>query len=206
MSSRAGNKQSESLVDVQTGKTNGVGRDGELAREDIFDVLSNERRRYALQYLEQHSEDDVVEFSDLVEYIAACENDTTLAKVDYKQRKRVYSSLRQTHLPKMVDCNLIEYDRDRGTISLDTAHQEAKMYLEYVPERDIPWCYYYLGLAAILGGIVVLTWANVNPFGGLSGLALAGMSVVLLAVSAVVHTVYTKRHALGSPEEAVVES
>ncbi len=169
-------------------------------RDEIFTVLSNERRRYALQYLKNH-DDEAVDLGDLVDYIAARENDTTVAALDYKQRKRVYSSLRQTHLPTLSDCNVIDYEEDRGTITLNGAAREVQMYLEYVPKHDIPWCYHYLGLAIVLGGIGALTWASVYPFGGLSGLALAAITTAVFGISAVVHTAYTKRNTLGSELE-----
>ena len=181
------------------------GRGGELARDEIFDVLSNERRRHALRYLKR-LDDRPIELGELVDYITARENDTTVEEIDYKQRKRVYSSLRQTHLPKLRDCGLIEYDRDRGTIELNGAAEEVQMHLEYVPADDIPWCYHYLGLAAVSGALVALAWTGVYPFGGLSGLALAGIVVVSFGLSAVVHTVYTKRNELGAASEPEVGS
>lgn len=181
--------------------TRGNERGPELDREDIFDVLSNGRRRYAIEYLKSHDETETIELSDLVDYIAARENDTTVPQVSYKQRKRVYSSLRQTHLPKLSDCRLIEYDRDRGTIALADGVKKIQMHLEYVPEDDIPWCYHYLGLAGIMGTVVGLVWLGVYPF---SDLTTAGFGTILTAAfggSAVVHTIHTKRNELGSDLE-----
>lgn len=172
------------------------GSAAELARDEIFDVLSNERRRHALRYLKQHS-DRKVEFRELVDYITARENSVSVAEIDYKQRKRVYSSLRQTHLPKLHDCNLIEYDKDRGIVELNGGTEEVQLYLEYVPGGDIPWCYHYLGLAGVLGIVVALTWANTLWFAGLPGMVLASIAVVAFGASAVGHTVYTRRNELG---------
>lgn len=186
---------------LDRGTTRGTARNGELDREDIFDVLSNGRRRYAIEYLKGHDEDETIELGDLVDYIAARENDTTVGQVNYKQRKRVYSSLRQTHLPKLSDCGLVEYDRDRGTIALADGVREVQMHLEYVPEDDIPWCYHYLGLASIMGAVVGLVWLGVYPF---SDLTTAGFGTILTAVfgvSAVVHTIHTKQNEIGSDLE-----
>lgn len=177
--------------------------EAEIEREAVFDVLSNARRRYAIELLNQHEPGDEIDLGDLVEYVAARENDTTIADVDYKQRKRVYSSLRQTHLPKLNDCNLIEYDRDRGTIALSDAVSKVQMHLEYVPENDIPWCYHYLGLALTLGGVVALVGFGVYPFAELSTVAFGGIVTVVFGVSAVVHTLHTKRNELGSDVEVV---
>lgn len=182
--------------------SNGTSDDGDLDREAIFDVLSNARRRYAIEYLKGCDPGDEIELSDLVDYIAARENDVSVAEVDYKQRKRVYSSLRQTHLPKLSDCDLIEYDRSRGTIALSDAVSKVQMHLEYVPENDIPWCYHYLGLTAILGGVVALTGFNVYPFAELSTVSLGVIITTVFGLSAVFHTLYTKRNELGSNVES----
>lgn len=172
----------------------------ELSHDEIFGVLSNERRRHALRYLKQNDSRQI-KLGELVDYITARENEITVEKIDYKQRKRVYSSLRQTHLPKMEECGLIEYDQDRGTIELNGAAQEVQMHLEYVPANDIPWCYHYLGLSVVLGAIVTLMGTSVYPFGDLSAIAFGGITVAALALSAVVHTFYTKRNELSTEPE-----
>lgn len=172
--------------------------DAEIEREEVFEVLSNARRRYAIELLNQHEPGDEIDLGDLVEYVAARENDTTIADVDYKQRKRVYSSLRQTHLPKLDGCGLIEYDRSRGTIELGDAVTEVRMHLEYVPENDIPWCFHYLGLTTILGGIVALAGLGLYPFTELSTVALGTIFTAVFGLSAVVHTIHTRRNEIGS--------
>ncbi|GAA0509776.1 hypothetical protein GCM10008992_06190 [Halorubrum aquaticum] len=181
--------------------TTGTARETELDREDIFDVLSNERRRYAIEYLKGHDEGETIELADLVDYIAARENDTTVGRVSYKQRKRVYSSLRQTHLPKLSHCGLIEYDRDRGTIALADGVREVQMHLEYVPEDDIPWCYHYLGLASVMGAVVALVWLGVYPFSDLTTVGFGTILTSVFGISAAVHTIHTKRNELGSDLE-----
>lgn len=204
MSSKSRSRPSDDTGSVaERASSNGKSGDDELNRDAIFDVLSNARRRYAIEYLKGHEPGDEIELSDLVDYIAACENDISIPEVDYKQRKRVYSSLRQTHLPKLNDCDLIEYDRDRGTIALSDAVSEVQMHLEYVPENDIPWCYHYLGLALTLGGVVALVGFGVYPFAELSTVAFGGIVTVVFGVSAVVHTLHTKRNELGSDVEVV---
>lgn len=186
---------------AERGTETRTARDTELGREDIFDVLSNGRRRYAIEYLKGHDEGETIDLTDLVDYIAARENDTTVARVSYKQRKRVYSSLRQTHLPKLSDCGLIEYDRERGTIALADGVREVQMHLEYVPEDDIPWCYHYLGLAAIMGTVVGLAWLGVYPFSELTTVGFGTILTSAFGISAVVHTIHTKRNELGSDLE-----
>ena len=164
-------------------------------KEEIFEVLSNERRRHVLGYLQQH-ENGSAELSELVTQVTALENDVPPEQVRSDERKSVYVGLRQTHLPKMDEYNIVEYDRDRGTVELTGAAEQARMYLEFVPEDDIPWAYHYAGLSVILALITGLAWAGIPPVSGLDGMAIAFITVSVLAVSALVHTLYTRRHRL----------
>lgn len=174
----------------------GADEDSSPGQEEIFEVLSNERRRYVLGYLKQH-ENGAVDLGTLVNHVTALENGISLDEVESDARKSVYVGLRQTHLPKMDEYGLLDYDADRGTVELTDAAEQASMYLEYVPEHDIPWCHHYLGLSGLLGTIAMLAWFDVYPFTGLDGMAIAILAITVLALSAVVHTIYTYRHKLG---------
>lgn len=179
------------------------GSDGndKLDRDELFEVLGNRRRQYVLHSLER-DEDDEVDFSELVTRVAALENDVPVKQVDYDERKSVYVGLRQTHLPKMDEYNLIEYDRDRGTVELDEAAEEARMYLEYVPKNDIPWAYHYLGVSAVMSIIIGLTWQGIFPFEQLHGMAVAVIAVAVLGLSSVVHSIYTRRNRIGGSDDS----
>jgi DNA-binding transcriptional ArsR family regulator len=87
-------------------------------KDRMFETLSNPRRREALRYLRMYEDDSPVLIRDLAEQIAAWENDISPVEVTYKQRKRVYTSLYQSHLPRLHRYGFIEYDADRGTIEL----------------------------------------------------------------------------------------
>jgi hypothetical protein len=70
--------------------------------------------------------------SDLAEHIASIENDKPVASLSSSERKRVYICLYQSHLPKMADANVIDYNQARGTIEL---RSEADQLLGYLPEN-----------------------------------------------------------------------
>jgi len=162
-------------------------------QERIFEVLSNERRRYVLAYLKQRDHGRAT-LSTLATQVAAAENDVPPDRVPAQDRKSVYVGLRQTHLPKMDQYGLVEYDRDRGEIELTETAEQAHTYMEYVPEHDIPWSYHYFGLSAIMGVVTLLAWQGLGPFGELSGLTIATLAIAALGASALVHTIYTVRH------------
>jgi len=72
----------------------------EPSRDEVFKALSNRRRRNVITYLKQH--DDDARVRDIAEQLAAWENDVEIPEVTYKQRKRVYTALHQSHLPKLA--------------------------------------------------------------------------------------------------------
>ncbi|GAB3030669.1 DUF7344 domain-containing protein [Natronobiforma cellulositropha] len=168
---------------------------GVTARCDIFAVLSNQRRLYVLEYLVEHTRGSA-DFRDVVDYVAARENETSVEELRYANRKPVYTALRQLHLPKMAEHGVVRYDRSRGDVELGAVADEASLYLEYVPDDDLPWCHCYLGLAGVSAGLVLAVGVGAPVFASLSPLALAGIITAMFTVSALVHVVDTRRHAL----------
>lgn len=53
---------------------------------------------------------------DIAEEIAAWENDIPVDQLRSSQRQRVYISLYQSHLPKLADYDVIEYNQARGIV------------------------------------------------------------------------------------------
>lgn len=88
--------------------------DSQTERLDrIFTILKNRRRRLVLEYLRTH---ESTTQSDLARHVAAVENGIDEAAVTSTERKRVYVSLYQAHLPKLDDLGAVSFDRDRGTV------------------------------------------------------------------------------------------
>lgn len=169
---------------VATRGTDGPGAQ-ELDREEVLDVLSNQRRRYALHYLKWHGEETDVR--DLAEHVAAWENETEVDRLSYADRKRVQNALHQFHLPKMDNRGFVEYDARRGTVQLSPQVAATDFYVDVLPKRDIPWGFYYLGLSGI--SLILLTGSALQlpPFSVLSPLSWCLFVVTVLAVSSVGH-------------------
>jgi len=83
------------------------------SRQQLFTLISNVRRRRVLAML---TADDDREKSDLADQIAAEENGCRVLQLSGQQRKRVYISLHQSHLPDLAAAGAIDYDADRGTV------------------------------------------------------------------------------------------
>jgi DNA-binding transcriptional ArsR family regulator len=157
----------------------------ELTQDTVFSVLSNERRRQVLRHLyERPGGSDIRELS---QQLAAWENDVALEAVTYKQRKRVYTSLHQTHLPALAEAGVVDYDRDRGTVDLTERADVLDDYLATGETASIPWHTVYLVLATVGTGVTLAAAFGVLP-SSVSGLAIAGAVCVALAGVAGVHS------------------
>ena len=182
---------------AQTGE--GDDRDDQAAgidRDAMFELLSNQRRRFVLHYLQQNGER--AELGPLAEQVAAWENGTTLAEVDSGERKSAYTSLQQFHLPKMDEEGLVSFDDRAKTIELTEPAAEANVYLELVDDYDIPWSFYYIGLAAVGGLLLGGSAVGLPPFDAVPGTGWGVFVVAALGVSALVHAYVTRRMRLGS--------
>jgi len=98
----------------------------ELSKDVIFDLLSVERRRHVIRIID---EEDEILIGNVAEHIAAIENHVKLQEINSEQRKRVYVSLYQMHLPKLAEYDVIEYDQNRGVIKEE---QNLKHLLPYI--------------------------------------------------------------------------
>jgi len=123
----------------------------ELSYDECFDLLSSYRRRYTLHYLEQNGEEASI--SDLSEQVAAWENEKSMQEVSYNERKRVYTSLQQVHLPRMDEVGVVEFDENQGTVETGPAAEKLDIYLDVVTDRDVPWSVLYVGIAVTNAGL-----------------------------------------------------
>jgi len=170
--------------------------DDSPGRGEVFDLLSNHRRRYAIHFCKQ--QEGPVTLSDLAEQVAAWELDKTIEELEWNERKRVYTSLQQTHLPTLEDAGMIVYED--GEVELTDRAKELDVYLDVVPGGSIPWGIYYLGLSAIAFGVLGGVWLEILPTETIPTVGWAALVVLSFAVSAVVHVYQNRRYRLGELE------
>lgn len=168
----------------------------ELTQTEAFDILSNDRRRHALHYLLSH--DGGTEIGELSEQIAAWENGEDVEQVTADQRRRVYVSLHQTHLPRMDDAGILSYENSRDTIELTERGESLRVYMEVVEGNDIPWSEFYLGLSALSAALVAAVWFGAPPFGLFPDLAWGTVVVALFTLTSAVHVYYAEQRRLGT--------
>lgn len=165
----------------------------EPTRDELFHVLRNRRRRYAIHHLERAGEP--VDVGELATQIAAWENDVPVEAVTSKQRRRVYNALQQTHVPELDDTGLVE--TDRREVELTERASELDVYLELVDGRDVPWSEYYLGVGVVGAAVTGLTALNFGPFAAVPDVAAAVFVVVVLLVSAGANYYYQHGNRIG---------
>lgn len=162
-----------------------------LSQDLVFDVLSSPRRRYVLYYLREH--DGSVELSELSSQVAAWENETPVEELTDQERKRVYVSLYQTHIPKLNDVGLVEYDQQSGVVTLTERVDQIDDYLSGGNGDEFPWSLYYLGLAIGAGLLVLAVGLNLWVFAGIPEVAVGVLVILAFGVSALTHFLYEQR-------------
>lgn len=105
----------------------------ELSKTEIFDILSADRRQQVLQYLHRHEGE--ADIGELAERIASVECNCSVSELGSQQRKRTYVGLYQCHLPKMEKAGVIDYDADRGAVSLNERSHRLLNYI-YLEEQE----------------------------------------------------------------------
>ena len=162
--------------------------ESQLSQDTVFDILSNSRRRYVLYYLRQESEP--IQLVDLAEHVAAWENETDVESLREQERKRVYVSLYQTHIPKLADTGLVKYDKEAGTVALTERRSTIDKHLSET-EDDIPWQLIYLS-EAIIGTLVLLPTIFIDALSSFQTVVLVGV-LLLFAGTIAGQIVYQRR-------------
>lgn len=160
-----------------------------ISTDEVFALLSNERRRRVLRFLSENGGE--IKLRELATTIAAEENGVEPVEVTYKQRKRLYTSLYQSHLPRMERSGVIRHDRNSGLVTLTPVADDFDAYLEVVGENEFTWSEFYLGLTALFAAITLAYGTGTSPFDVFGPAVVMATMTLLLCVTAVVHVRYT---------------
>ncbi|SIR77473.1 hypothetical protein SAMN05421858_3783 [Haladaptatus litoreus] len=163
-----------------------------LSKDKIFHILQTQRRRYALRYLKEQG--SKVEMRDLAEQVAAWENDTTVQALASKERQRVYIALYQSHLPKLDEEGIINYNQSRGIVKRGPLAEQFDPYLETTdtstdetakPDSETDedrWFSYYRWATAASAGIFGASWLNLPVISTASTNTLGAVIISLFAL------------------------
>lgn len=105
-----------------------------LSLTAIFEVLVNQRRRRVLYAL--HERSNQMTLTELAEQVAALERDAMTDEISEDERQRLAAALHQSHLPRLADIGIVEYDREEGTLSLLDLPERLQRYLDFAAEDE----------------------------------------------------------------------
>ncbi len=166
------------------------GESNHISTDEVFALLSNGRRRHVLRFLSENGGE--IKLRELATTIAAEENGIEPVEVTYTQRKRLYTSLYQSHLPRMERSGVIEYDRNSGLVTLAPAADDFDAYLEVVGENEFTWSEFYLGLTGLFAAVTLAYATGTPPFSAFGPAVVMATMTLLLLVAAVAHIRYTR--------------
>ena len=141
----------------------------QLAKDDLFHILQNQRRRRVLRYMQE--QEGSVRMRKLAEQVAAWEHETTVEELASDERQRVYISLYQCHLPKLDEKGVLNYNQSRGFVEQGELAGEFEPYLNVqtdgLKESEQPVrsnsTHYYSG-ATVLGlALTGASWIGLTP-------------------------------------------
>ncbi|MXV64119.1 hypothetical protein GS429_19025 [Natronorubrum sp. JWXQ-INN-674] len=159
-----------------------------FSKDEIFHLLQNERRRMVLRYL--RGTDEPVRMRDVAEQVAAWEHDTTVEELTSTQRQRVYIPLYQSHLSKLDEAGIIEYQKNRGIVERRPLASRIDRYLNLDPEdestdeqqSDPAWNDYYIGATVVCYAVLIGAVMELPFTSFLSGIGLSALILFLFTV------------------------
>ncbi|MFC7081117.1 DUF7344 domain-containing protein [Halorussus caseinilyticus] len=102
----------------------------DLSPTDIFGLLADDRRWYALRSLSRRVGSASVD--ELADELALREG----ARLS-ERRDRIRTSLHHHHLPRLCDAGVVRYDAERGTVELLDARDRLAPYLELADADEL---------------------------------------------------------------------
>jgi predicted transcriptional regulator len=157
-------------------------RADEVQTDTLFEVLGNERRRRVIDLLRER--ETATSLDTLADHVAARENGTTVEAVTDSERKRAYTSLQQTHLPKMDEAGILRFDKSEGTVAPSDRLTEYTLHLDVTPASGVTMSTIYLALSTVSVCLFLAVLLGPGFLGRLSPLGLAAAVVGLFGAVA----------------------
>ncbi|MFP9060547.1 hypothetical protein ACLI4R_08435 [Natrialbaceae archaeon A-chndr2] len=98
-----------------------------ISEEECFALLSDYRRRLAVEYLSRTGEATTVQ--ELAAKIAAQETGVPEERITDQQQNRVSTSLHHHHVPRMAEMGVIEYNEEKDRVAIGPSAVTLEPYL-----------------------------------------------------------------------------
>jgi len=186
------------MVSAATTTNESIRDGGELSEEEVFEVLSNRRRRFVIHALKRA--EGPVDVSELSAHVTAWDLGVDQDEVRYEDRRNVYSTLRRTHLPKLEEKNVVTVDEETNLVEPTSELEGLDIYVEVLRSREIPWSLYYVGLAGVTAALLLAVATGTPGLAAFSPIDVGAFTATAFGVSSIVHHVVGQRTRLGTSE------
>ncbi len=158
-------------------------RAGALAENDIHDVLSNSRRRTAIREL--RTSGGWITVRELSEAIAT--DETGQSPAPRCTRESVYASLHQTHLPRLHDLGVVEYDRTTKRVRACSGARDVGRYMTVVTGYGLTWAELYQALGVVTLLVVLAALLEVPVIAAVDPILWTSLALATFAGVTVIH-------------------
>ncbi len=86
-----------------------------ISPDEVLSAVANEQRRAIIDSLNSASE-RTLDYDTLVDRVADTVRDEDVQEISDEQRQRVRIALRHTHLPKLEEIRVIDYETETGYV------------------------------------------------------------------------------------------
>jgi hypothetical protein len=164
-------------------------RETRLPEAEVYELLSNPRRRELLRRLPV---DEWVGLHELSAQVAAAETGTTETEVPRAVRETVYVSLYQTHVPRLCDLGVMEFDAEARRVRL-LDRRGVGLYMDRVTRHGVTWgeVFRWTGTVGLTG--VVASLADVPVASAVDPLLWASAALGVIATASVAQLVRSLR-------------
>jgi len=102
--------------------------------DSVYDALSNRHRRATLRFLGDRRQPATV--SALVDALVESDRDALDQSTEAREHLRI--ALTHSHLPKLADAGLVEWDRERGLVSRSSQIEERTVTVPFPAVDCVP--------------------------------------------------------------------
>ena len=166
-----------------------MGAQQSLPKSDIYHLFSNFRRREVMTILWGNPAQ--ISVRELSELIAAAEANE--APAPRPLRESVYNALHRTHLPKLDECGLVEYDPDRKHVRPVPESRRYRRYMDIDSPVGLSWGEYYRGLGIVGLFATVASLAEFPPMDAVDPLIYSSGTLGIFALSTLYQLVTAPR-------------
>lgn len=151
-----------------------------LTDSEVHDILRNDRRRFVIEHLRGNGQ--FASVSDLADVVAAVEAEESPPPRNVRQS--VYVSLHQTHLPKLDDCGVVDFDSDANEVRLRDAVDQLVSHMDPHAAVSSPRGGLYLGVALAGISLAATSMLGLPLLSALPGVLWATLALILIGMDA----------------------